>query len=219
MTAPDRRSQPKVRPRQTSRALRAPWGTISRDQVVEAATRVVQEGGYEEMTIRSLSSELGVAPMSLYRHVRDKDDLLDEVVDRLLARAWRPPRAQGDWRKWVATAADQFRSFLVNQPAALHVFLRHPVVSPAAVTRMNAMMDVLRTVTRDEAAARGAYAAIHTYTLGFAALEASRAGWTATDSAPDALANQLAAFTTSRQFAEGLRYLVEGIEREVQERG
>jgi AcrR family transcriptional regulator len=42
------------------------------------------------MTIRSLAAELGVAPMSLYRHVRNKDDLIDEVVDRLLARAWKP---------------------------------------------------------------------------------------------------------------------------------
>ena len=49
-----------------------------------------QGGGYEQMSIRSLADELGVAPMSLYRHVRDKDDLLDEVVDRLLAKAWRP---------------------------------------------------------------------------------------------------------------------------------
>ena len=218
MAAPDRRSQPKVRLRQPSRAPRAPWGTISRDQVVDAATRVVQAGGYEEMSIRSLASELGVAPMSLYRHVRDKDDLLDEVVDRLLAKAWRPPRSQKDWRGWIATAADQLRNFLVTQPAALHVFLQHPVVSPAAVTRMNAMMDVLRTVAGDEEAARRAYAAIHTYTLGFAALEASRAGWTATDSAPDALAHQLAAYTTPRQFAEGLRYLIEGIERESHER-
>jgi AcrR family transcriptional regulator len=31
--------------------------------------RVVQAGGYEDMTIRSLAAELGVAPMSLYRHV------------------------------------------------------------------------------------------------------------------------------------------------------
>ncbi len=91
------------------------------------------------MSIRSLAASLGVAPMSLYRHIRDKDDLLDEVVDRLLARTWRPAAAEDDWQPWIAEAASRLRDFLVSQPAALHVYLRHPVVSPAAIDRMNAM--------------------------------------------------------------------------------
>ena len=57
----------------------------------------------------------------------------------------------------------------------MHVYLRHPVVSPTAI---EAMMRVLRRAVPDEDAARRAYAAIRTYTIGFAALEASRAGWT-----------------------------------------
>jgi len=195
-------------------AARVPWGTISREQVVETATAIVRAGGYEEMTIRSLAAELGVGPMSLYRHVRDKDDLLDEVVDRLLAKAWRPSPVPGDWQAWIAMVANKFRNFLVNQPAALHVFLRHPVVSPAAVARMNAMMEVLRDVTPDEESAKRAYAAIHTYTLGFAALEASRAGLEPTDDAPDGLARELAAYTTPEQFVAGLRYLLDGIQRD-----
>ena len=69
-----------------------PWGSISREQVVAEATNIVKAGGYEEMTIRSLAAGLGVSPMSLYQHVRDKDDLIDEVVDRLLAPLVAAPR-------------------------------------------------------------------------------------------------------------------------------
>ena len=167
------------------------------------------------MTIRSLAAELGVAPMSLYRHIRDKDDLLDEVVDRLLAQAWQPSAPEGKWREWVIEAAAKLRSFLVSQPAALHVYLRHPVVSPAAVERMDAMMDVLRRTGADEQTARRAYGALHTYTIGFAALEASRAGWTPDDGEVSDLAQQLAAYTTTEQFMDGLRYLLEGIGRHV----
>jgi TetR/AcrR family transcriptional regulator, tetracycline repressor protein len=79
----------------------------------------------------------------IYRHIRDKDDLLDEVVDRLLAPAWRPTAAEDDWQAWLIEAAAKLRQFLVTQPAALHVYLSHPVVSPAAIERMNAMLDVL----------------------------------------------------------------------------
>ena len=191
---------------------RTPWGSITRPQIIEAAMAVVKAGGYDRMTVRSLAGELGVAPMSLYRHVRDKDDLLDEVVDRLLASAWRPRCGRDDWRAWLAEAADRLRRLLVSQPAALHVYLRHPVVSPAAVARMEAMMAVLRQAGADEEAARRAYAAVHTYTVGFAALEASRASWAPPEAAAGSLAGELAAYTTPAQFAQGLRCLLDGIE-------
>jgi TetR/AcrR family transcriptional regulator, tetracycline repressor protein len=194
-------------------ASRAPWGSISREDIVDAAVTIVEAGGYEEMSIRSLAADLGVAPMSLYRHIRDKDDLLGEVVSRLLARVWRPAVSEDDWQEWIVEAAASLRQFLVTQPAALHVYLRHPVVSPAAVERMDAMMGVLRRAGLDEQAARAAYGALHTYTIGFAALEASRARWVPGSGDVSGLAQQLAAYTTAGQFIEGLRYLLEGIGR------
>lgn len=194
-----------------SPAGRVPWGTICREDIIVAATRIVTAGGYEEMSIRSLAGSLGVAPMSLYRHIRDKDDLLDEVVDRLLAGVWRPAGGEDDWQAWITEAASRLRDFLVSQPAALHVYLRHPVVSPAAIDRMNAIMSVLRRTGIDEQMARSAYGTLHTYTVGFAALEAARAGWVPGTADADGLARQLAAYTTTGQFIEGLRYLLEGI--------
>jgi TetR/AcrR family transcriptional regulator, tetracycline repressor protein len=194
-------------------ASRAPWGSLSREDIIGAAVTIVEAGGYEEMSIRSLAGDLGVAPMSLYRHIRDKDDLLDEVVSRLLARVWRPAASEDDWQEWIVEAAACLRQFLVSQPAALRVYLSHPVVSPAAVERMDAMMAVLRRAGLDEPAARAAYGALHTYTIGFAALEASRAGWVPGSGDVTSLARQLGAYTTARQFIEGLRYLLEGISR------
>jgi AcrR family transcriptional regulator len=186
---------------------------MSREQVIEAALHMVTTTGYDELTMSGLASYLGVAPMSLYRHVTDKDDLLNEVVDRLLAPAWKPTVSRDDWRAWVIQAADKFRRFLVGQPAALHVYLSHPVVSATAVARMTTMMDVLRGGLADEQAARRAYAAIHTYTLGFAALEAGRAGWKPDASQVDGLARELAGFTRPKQFSEGLQIILDGIAR------
>jgi TetR/AcrR family transcriptional regulator, tetracycline repressor protein len=203
--------------RQDSEAAgRAPWGSISREDIVVAATGIVTAGGHEEMSIRSLAASLGVAPMSLYRHIRDKDDLLGEVTDRLLAGAWRPAAAEEDWQAWIVEAASRLRDFLVSQPAARHVYLSHPVVSPAAIDRMNAMMSVLHRAGLSEEEARSAYGALHTYTIGFAALEASRAGSapsTGDASTEDAggLGRRLAAYTTTGQFIQGLHYLLQGI--------
>lgn len=194
---------------------RAPWGSISREDIVAAATGIVTAGGHEEMSIRGLAASLGVAPMSLYRHIRDKDDLLGEVTDRLLTDVWRPAAAEDDWQSWITEAASRLRDFLVSQPAALHVYLRHPVVSPAALERMNAMMRVLRRAGLSEVAARSAYGALHTYTIGFAALEASRAQSAPGGETPGGQAGgvgrQLAAYTTTGQFITGLHYLLRGI--------
>lgn len=197
-------------------ASRAPWGSISRDDIVQTAVRIIEAGGYEEMSMRSLAGGLGVAPMSLYRHIRDKDDLLEEVVDLLLAEVWRPAAGEDDWHAWLVEAAANLRQFLVTQPAALHVYLKHPVVTPAAIQRMDAILSVLRQAGLDEATARSAYGTLQTYTIGFAALEASRAGWISGSDDTSSRANQLAAYTTAGQFMQGLNYLLEGISRHIQ---
>jgi TetR/AcrR family tetracycline transcriptional repressor len=196
--------------------VRAPWGSISREQVVSAAVTTVRAGGYEQMTIRSLAAELGVAPMSLYRHVRDKDDLLSEVVDRMLSRVWRPRAPESEWRAYVAEANEKLRRFLVAQPAALHVFLRHPVVTPAALERMAALIGVLESGGVPAERSREAYATLHTYTIGCAALQSARKRARSRQRDGRAVvAEQLAALTSEEQFEIGLRYLVEGIERDL----
>jgi len=60
---------------------------------------------------------------------------------------------------------------------------------------------------------RRVYAAVHTYTVGFAALEASRARWAATAEDHGEIERQLAELTTPRQFADGLGHLLDGVER------
>lgn len=178
--------------------------------------RAVRAGRYEQMTIRSLAADLGVAPMSLYRHVRDKDDLLSEVVDRMLSRVWRPRAPEADWRAYVAEANEKLRRFLVAQPAALRVFLAHPVVTPVALQRMATVIGVLERGGVPAATAPQAYATLHTYTIGFAALQSSRerADGRRRDDDRAGPAAQVAAFASEEQFGIGLHYLIEGIDRD-----
>jgi hypothetical protein len=80
-----------------------------------------------------------------------------------------------------------------------------------AMVRQRSILDALEAWGLDEQAARRLYAAMHTYTLGFAALEASRARWLANNTV---MANPetawLAAMTSPRQFAAGLTALLDG---------
>jgi TetR/AcrR family transcriptional regulator, tetracycline repressor protein len=200
-----------ARGRGRSRRPRADWGTLSREQVVDAAALAVREGRSDRMTIRSLAAELGVAPMSLYRHVQDKDDLLDEVSDGLLSEVWKPRARRSNWRTWTVEAADRLRLLLVNEPIALRVYLRHPVVSPTAIVRMDAMLDVLKGAGFAEEEARRAFGAIHTYTIGFAALEASRGESVGERDNTDEVRAALAKLTTPAQFKIGLELILDGL--------
>jgi hypothetical protein len=63
---------------------------------------------------------------------------------------------------------------LVAEPALLDRYSRRPVAVPSALARMNAALDVLTGGGFADSAAVAAFAAVHTYTIGFAALEAAR---------------------------------------------
>ncbi len=108
--------------------------------------------------------------MSLYRYIRDKDDLMDEVVEQLLIQSQPLPAATGTWQARLTAAAEALRHLLVQEPGALYVYLRHPVISPTSIRRMELMLKILREAGFDAASAKTAYAAIQTYTVGFAAV-------------------------------------------------
>ena len=74
------------------------------------------------------------------------------------------------------------------------------------------MLSVLRDNGFDDQSAIKMYAAIHTYTIGFASLEASRLKSGAHQAVTEQVVGQLMAFTTTDQFLEGLNLIVDGIE-------
>lgn len=187
---------------------RARWGGLTRESVVDAARSLVERSPDGDLSIRALAASLDVSPMALYRHVDSKHDLMAAVIDQLWAERWEPTVPRKRWRAWIIDAADRQRRFLVEQPAALRVYLERPVVSPVAMARMAACIEVLRTALGDDDQAHRAYAAVHTYTVGFAAFEAARSS---ADEPVDDAERELAAFVSPAQFQAGLGYLLDGI--------
>ncbi len=58
---------------------------LSRDRVLAGAITVADAGGIAALTIRTLALELGVKPMSVYRYVANKDEIIDGIVDLVYA--------------------------------------------------------------------------------------------------------------------------------------
>ena len=54
---------------------------LTRDRVLHAAVRLADKGGLQSLSMRKLGQALGVEAMSLYKHVADKEDILDGLVD------------------------------------------------------------------------------------------------------------------------------------------
>lgn len=97
---------------------------LSRERVVDAALRLIDSDGLGGLSMRRLAAELGVAPMSLYRHVESRDDVEDAVARRLVAsvRCEHGP----DWRDAIREWGRGYRAMARRHPHALPLLARRP---------------------------------------------------------------------------------------------
>lgn len=103
-------------------------------RIVGAAVTVADTEGLAGVSMRRVAAELGVATMSLYRHVADKDDLLMRMMHSVMAEHPLPADPPEGWREAIELAARQ----LWDQ------FRRHPWLAPAlSVTRPQMIISAL----------------------------------------------------------------------------
>jgi TetR/AcrR family tetracycline transcriptional repressor len=95
---------------------------LTREAIVSSALSLADSEGLEAVTIRRLATDHGVTPMALYWHFKDKDLLLDGVVERMLAEVEIPSYPEEQLPAWD----ERIRDVLV---AMLQVFQRHPEVA------------------------------------------------------------------------------------------
>src|SRR5690349_7389246 len=93
---------------------------LSRERIVDCAIALADAEGLEAVTIRRLAQDQGVTPMALYWHFKDKDLLLDGIVERLMTEVKGPLSEPGAGR-WD----ERFRDLLV---ALLEVLRAHPAI-------------------------------------------------------------------------------------------
>jgi AcrR family transcriptional regulator len=115
------------------RPLRGPKPALSLPRIVAAAVRVADAEGLDAVSMGRVSAELGAAPMSLYRHVSSKEELLTLMVDA----AWgeSPPlRALGEgWRAGLSRWAWTMRTQIRRHPWAVRIPLHSLPIMPREV--------------------------------------------------------------------------------------
>jgi AcrR family transcriptional regulator len=107
------------------RAGRPP--VLSVDRIVAAAIGILDAEGLDALTMRRLGGELGVAAMSVYRHLPGRDALLAEVVNRLFAEAMAGYVPAASWPEALTGFAVAYRRFLLAHPRAVPLLATHPV--------------------------------------------------------------------------------------------
>ena len=96
--------------------------TIALDQVVAAAISIADDEGLAACTMRGVADRVGVTPMALYRHVRDKDHLLALVPDALLADVATAVGRRRSGVKALREVADGLRHVLEMHPWVTGLF-------------------------------------------------------------------------------------------------
>ncbi|MDQ1293481.1 MAG: hypothetical protein QG608_1362 [Actinomycetota bacterium] len=158
---PTRRSQP------DDGEKRAP---ITRDQVLHEALALADEGGVEALTIRAVAENLGVTPMALYHHIRNKDEIVNGMLDLVMDEI-ELPAFGGRWQTEMARRATSARHVLNAHPWAIHLLQAGSAPGPATLRHHNAVIGVLREAGFTVIDTAHAFALLDSYLYGFALSE------------------------------------------------
>src|ERR1700749_272018 len=152
-----------------TRQKNATRNPLRRVPVLEAAVALADETGLEGFSMRRLAQELGVVPMALYKHVANKDELLDGMVDIVFGEMESPSSGE-DWRSALRCRAVSAREALKRHSWAIGLMeSRHP--GPANLRHHNATMGCLREAGLSFEMAVHAYSLQDAYIYGFALQE------------------------------------------------
>jgi AcrR family transcriptional regulator len=131
---------------------------------------MAESRGFDSLSMRNLAADLGAAPMALYRHVTNKEDLVDGMVDAVFAEMY-PPAIGRDWRAELQKRADSARAALQRHRWAVGLMESRLHPGPASAVHHNATMGCLREAGFPFREAVHAYNLLDSYTYGFALQE------------------------------------------------
>lgn len=124
-----------------------PRAPLSKERVMGAAVALADEGGVDALSMRRIAQSLGVVPMALYKHVANKDELLDGMIDILVGEI-DPPDGDADWKTAIRRRVLSARRMLVRHPWAPEVIesrmKARATPTPVVMEYLDSMIGVFR---------------------------------------------------------------------------
>jgi len=116
---------------------------LNRDRVLRAAVAMADQAGIEALSMRKLAEELGVVPMALYKHVANKDELLDGMIDIVVSEI-DPPAGDAGWKAAIRARILSARQALRRHPWAPAAIESRKDPSPAMLAYIDSMIGMFR---------------------------------------------------------------------------
>jgi AcrR family transcriptional regulator len=115
---------------------------LSRDLVLRRAVALADAEGIEAVSMRKLAQALGVEAMSLYNHVAGKDEVLDGMVEQVIAEI-PLPLAGADWRAEMLRRGEGAHGVMMAHPWAPLLVVSRANAGPAMLAYVEATLAVL----------------------------------------------------------------------------
>lgn len=197
-------------------------------EIAAAALRIVDEGGLNALSMRTLATALGTGPMTVYNYVESKEGLEELVVAAVVAEL-RMPEPTDDWRHDVHALATVMWQAIRTHPAAIPLVLTRRMSSSTGFAVVDALVGALARAGLSDGDRLSAFHAVLGLVTGSAQAElagplarreapdartaAERIGSTAGASYPHIEALSRVAMRTSveQDFDRGLQMLIAGI--------
>ena len=116
---------------------------LSRERILGTAVALADRDGVDAASMRKIAQELGVVPMALYRHVANKDELLDGMIDVVVGEI-DPPETGMHWKTAVRRRILSARQALLRHPWARQVMESRSEPTPTVLAYMDSMIGMFR---------------------------------------------------------------------------
>jgi AcrR family transcriptional regulator len=120
-----------------------PRAPLTRERVLRAAVALADRGGVDSISMRKIAQELGVVPMALYKHVANKEEILDGMVDVVVGEI-DPPLSGAEWKTAIRERVLSARRALRRHPWASRVIESRGDPTPAVLAYMDSMVGIFR---------------------------------------------------------------------------
>jgi AcrR family transcriptional regulator len=141
---------------------------LTRERVVAEALAAIAEDGAKALTMRTLAARLGVVPGTLYRHVRNKEQLQDLVLDGVLAEVDGDVDAALPWTERIKLLAHRLREVLEDHPGVAGILKTRDPLGPHSLALAEAFLAPLQAAGFRDREAGLAFFLLVDYTIGFA---------------------------------------------------
>jgi TetR/AcrR family transcriptional regulator, tetracycline repressor protein len=207
-------------------------GQITKQTILATALQLADEDGIGAVTIRRIADELGLSPMSLYRHIRTKEEIVEGLGDLAWEILGAEPDPGVEWDEHLRQTFMHIHRALLEHPGLVDILMLKPTRGMHVYAAIERMIGVLTGAGFSSDDALLAVASLESYTLGFTVQQRVRAGRDAGADHPplfdlpaDRFPNlsgdpsKFAGWANEERFVAGLDRAIESLRRDLQMAG